>query len=154
VRTVLASRDQDFPTRGVGSFGSRGCGVDRFGPFGGGGGESDRYIDFDGGRFARLLHLVINTSLGEVAILNLRGATTTFSLSWCSYETTRISANGIPNLSTSVVVPGDYHVQSLSQRVQNPYRKDKNSKVEYNIYFITLIRVHLFGTCRVQVHQD
>jgi hypothetical protein len=38
-------------------------------------------------------------------------------------ETTRISANGTPNLSTSVVVPGGYHVQSLSQRFQNPYRK-------------------------------
>jgi hypothetical protein len=40
-------------------------------------------------------------------------------------ETTRISANGIPNLSTSVVAPGGYHVQSLSQRFQNPYRKIK-----------------------------
>jgi hypothetical protein len=43
-------------------------------------------------------------------------------------ETTRISANGTPNLSTSVVVPGGYHVQSLSQRFQNPYRKGKTKK--------------------------
>jgi hypothetical protein len=33
-----------------------------------------------------------------------------------------ISAEGNPSLCTSVVVPGGYHVQSLSQRCQNPYR--------------------------------
>jgi hypothetical protein len=38
-------------------------------------------------------------------------------------------------------------VQSLSQRCQKSIQKGKNRKVEYNIYFITLIRVHLFGTC-------
>jgi hypothetical protein len=33
-----------------------------------------------------ILHLVINTSLGEVAALSLRGATDHVSPSWCSYS--------------------------------------------------------------------
>jgi hypothetical protein len=33
-----------------------------------------------------VLHLVINTSLGEIAVLSLRRATTTLSLSWYSYS--------------------------------------------------------------------
>jgi hypothetical protein len=69
-------------------------------------------------------------------------------------ETTRISANGIPNLSTSVVVPGGLPRAIPVSVMPKSIQKDKNSKVEYNIYFITLIRVHLFGTCRVQVHRD
>jgi hypothetical protein len=60
-----------------------------------------------------------------------------------------ISANGIPNLSTSVVVPGGYHVQSLSQRFQNPYRKIKQqSRVQHLFYYInqsTSLR-HMPGT--------
>jgi hypothetical protein len=64
-------------------------------------------------------------------------------------ETTRISANGTPNLSTSVVVPGGYHVQSLSQRFQNPYRKAKTmSRVQHLFYYInqsTSLR-HMPGT--------
>jgi hypothetical protein len=70
------------------------------------------------------------------------------------FETTRISANGTPNLSTSVVVPGGLPRAIPVSAMPKSIQKDKNSKVEYNIYFITLIRVHLFGTCRVQVHQD
>jgi hypothetical protein len=69
-------------------------------------------------------------------------------------ETTRISANGTPNLSTSVVVPGGLPRAIPVLAMPKSIQKDKNSKVEYNIYFITLIRVHLFGTCRVQVHRD
>jgi hypothetical protein len=69
-------------------------------------------------------------------------------------ETTRISANGTPNLSTSVVVPGGLPRANPVSAMPKSIQKDKNSKVEYNIYFITLIRVHLFGTCRVQVHRD
>jgi hypothetical protein len=69
-------------------------------------------------------------------------------------ETTRISANGIPNLSTSVVVPGGLPRAIPVSAIPKSIQKDKNNKVEYNIYFITLIRVHLFGTCRVQVHRD
>jgi hypothetical protein len=69
-------------------------------------------------------------------------------------ETTRISANGTPNLSTSVVVPGGLPRVIPVSAMPKSIQKDKNSKVEFNIYFITLIRVHLFGTCRVQVQQD
>jgi hypothetical protein len=48
-----------------------------------------------------------------------------------------ISVNGNPNLSTSVVVPGGYHVQSLFQRFQNPYRKVKqDNRVQYLFYYI------------------
>jgi hypothetical protein len=35
---------------------------------------------------------------------------------------------------------------------KDPYIKNKTDRVQH--LFITLIRVHLFGTCRVQVHQD
>jgi hypothetical protein len=69
-------------------------------------------------------------------------------------ETTRTSADGIPNLSTSVVVPGGLPRAIPVSAIPKSIQKGKNNKVEYNIYFITLIRVHLFGTCRVQVQQD
>jgi hypothetical protein len=69
-------------------------------------------------------------------------------------ETTRISANGTPNLSTSVVVPVGLPRAIPVSAMPKSIQKDKNSKVEYNIYFITLLRVYLFGTCRVQVHRD
>jgi hypothetical protein len=69
-------------------------------------------------------------------------------------ETTRISANGIPNLSTSVVVPGGLPRAIPVSAIPKSIQKGKNNEIEYNIYFITIIRVHLFGTCRVQVHQD
>jgi hypothetical protein len=52
-------------------------------------------------------------------------------------ETTRISANGIPNLSTSVVVPGGLPRAIPVSAMPKSIQKDKNSKVEYNIYFIT-----------------
>jgi hypothetical protein len=35
---------------------------------------------------------------------------------------------------------------------KNPYKKNKTDRVQH--LFITLIRVHLFGTWRVHVHQD
>jgi hypothetical protein len=69
-------------------------------------------------------------------------------------ETNRISANGSPTLSTSVVVPGGLPRANLVSVMPKSIKKDKIEKKEYNIYFITLIRVHLFGTCRVQVHRD
>jgi hypothetical protein len=69
-------------------------------------------------------------------------------------ETTRISAVGIPNLSTSVVVPGGLPRAIPVSAIPKSIQKGKNKEIEYNIYFITLIRVHLFGTCRVQVQQD
>jgi hypothetical protein len=71
-------------------------------------------------------------------------------------ETTRISANGTPNLSTSVVVPGGYHVQSRSQRFQNPYRKVKTkNRVQYLFYYInqsTSLR-HMPGTSPTGLNQ-
>jgi hypothetical protein len=73
---------------------------------------------------------------------------------FCLDETTRISANGTLNLSTSVLVPGGLPRAIPVSAIPKSIQKGKNSKVEYNIYFITLIRVHLFGTCRVQVHRD
>jgi hypothetical protein len=69
-------------------------------------------------------------------------------------KTNRISANGNPTLSTSVVVPGGLPRAIPVLAMPKTIQKDKNRIVEYNIYFITLIRVHLFGTCRVQVHRD
>jgi hypothetical protein len=62
-------------------------------------------------------------------------------------ETNRISADGIPTLCTSVVVPGGLPraIPCLSH-IKNPYRNIKTDKVQH--LFITLIRVHLFGTCR------
>jgi hypothetical protein len=69
-------------------------------------------------------------------------------------ETTRISANGFPNLSTSVVVPGGLPRAIPVSAIPKSIQKGKSDIVEYNIYFITIIRVHLFGTCRVQVQQD
>jgi hypothetical protein len=69
-------------------------------------------------------------------------------------ETTRISSDGNPTLSTSVVVPGGLPRAIPVSAMPNPYKKIKTAIEEYNIYFITLIRVHLFGTCRVQVHRD
>jgi hypothetical protein len=74
--------------------------------------------------------------------------------SHAKYETTRISSDGNPTLSTSVVVPGGLPRAIPVSAMPKSIQKDKNSKVECNIYFITLIRVHLFGTCRVQVHRD
>jgi hypothetical protein len=67
-------------------------------------------------------------------------------------ETNRFSANGNPTLCTLVVVPGGLPraIPCLSN-TKNPYRK-KTVRVQH--LFITLIRVHLFGTCRVQVQQD
>jgi hypothetical protein len=53
-----------------------------------------------------------------------------------------------------VVVPGGLPRAIPVSAIPKSIQKGKNSKVEYNIYFITLIRVHLFGTCRVQVQQD
>jgi hypothetical protein len=69
-------------------------------------------------------------------------------------ETNQISTNGNPTLSTSVVVPGGLTRAIPVSAISKTIQKDKNRIVEYNIYFITLIRVHLFGTCRVQVHRD
>jgi phosphatidylserine/phosphatidylglycerophosphate/cardiolipin synthase-like enzyme len=84
----------------------------------------------------------------------LREAATGDAECWNVHETTRISANGTPNLSTSVVVPGGLPRAIPVSAMPKSIQKDKNSKLEYNIYFITLIRIHLFGTCRVQVHRD
>jgi hypothetical protein len=69
-------------------------------------------------------------------------------------ETTRVSLDGNPTLNTSVVVPGGLPRAIPVSAMPKSIQKDKNSNVEYNIYFITLIRVHHFGTCRVQVHRD
>jgi hypothetical protein len=69
-------------------------------------------------------------------------------------ETNRISANGNPTLSTSVVVPGGATTCKPCLSDAKVHTKRLNRKEEYNIYFITLIRVQLFGTCRVQVHRD
>jgi hypothetical protein len=88
-------------------------------------------------------HHMCNGVMACLDTLNLEGS-----------ETTRISANGTPNLSTSVVVPVGLPRAIPVSAMPKSIQKDKNSKVEYNIYFITLLRVHLFGTCRVQVHQD
>jgi hypothetical protein len=70
------------------------------------------------------------------------------------YETNRIFADGNPTLSTSVVVPGGLPRANPVSVMPNSIQKDKTEWKEYNIYFITIIRVHLFGTCRVQVHRD
>jgi hypothetical protein len=75
--------------------------------------------------------LVLNTGLGEmIAALGSRGTT----------ETTRISANGNPTLSTSVVVPGGLPRAIPVSVMPKSIQKDKNSNVEYNIYFIILIK--------------
>jgi hypothetical protein len=62
-------------------------------------------------------------------------------------ETNRISADGIPTLCTLVVVPGGLpRATPCLNHTKNPYRNIKTDKVHH--LFITLIRVHLFGTCR------
>jgi hypothetical protein len=67
-------------------------------------------------------------------------------------ETNRISADGNPTLCTAVVVPGGLpRAIPCLRNTKNPYNK-KSNRVQH--LFITLIRVHLFGTCRVQVQQD
>jgi hypothetical protein len=67
-------------------------------------------------------------------------------------ETNRISVDRNPTLCTSVVDPGGLPRAIPSLRnTKNPYRK-KTNRVQY--LFITLIRVHLFGSCRIEVHQD
>jgi hypothetical protein len=67
-------------------------------------------------------------------------------------ETNRISADGNPTLCTSVVVPGGLPRAILVSAMPNIHTETKTDRVQH--LFITLIRVHLFGTCRVQVHQD
>jgi hypothetical protein len=67
-------------------------------------------------------------------------------------EMNRISADRNPTLCTSVVVPGGLPRAIPGLRnTKNPYRK-KTNRVQH--LFITLIKVHLFGTYRVQVQQD
>jgi hypothetical protein len=73
---------------------------------------------------------------------------------WPLLETNRISAVENPTLSTSVVVPGGLPRANPVSAMPKSIRKDKTKQIEYNIKFITLIRVHLIGTCRVQVHRD
>jgi hypothetical protein len=70
----------------------------------------------------------------------------------CPHEMNRISADGNPTFCTSVVVPGRLpRAIPCLRNTKNPYRK-KTNRVHH--LFITLIIVHLFGSCRVQVHQD
>jgi hypothetical protein len=68
-------------------------------------------------------------------------------------EMNRFSADGNPTLCTLVVVLGGLPraIPCLSN-TKNPYRKIKTDIVQH--LFITLIRVHFFGICRVQVQQD
>jgi hypothetical protein len=73
VHTVPSWRDRGFPTRGAQSFHFRGRGDDRFGSFGRGAG--DGYVQSVVVCLLDVLHLVNNTSLGELAALSLRGAT-------------------------------------------------------------------------------
>jgi hypothetical protein len=67
-------------------------------------------------------------------------------------ETNWFFTNRNPTLYTSVVVPGGLPraIPCLSN-TKNPNR-EKTNKVQH--LFITLIRVHLFSTCWVQVQQD
>jgi hypothetical protein len=67
-------------------------------------------------------------------------------------EMNRISTDGNSTLCNSVVVPGGLpRAIPCLRNTKNPYKK-KTNRVQH--LFITLIRVHLFGTCRVQVEQD
>jgi hypothetical protein len=57
----------------AGEFGFRGHDARGFSPFSRG--IDGKHLEFGGVEFAGVLHLVINTSLGEVTVLSLRGAT-------------------------------------------------------------------------------
>jgi hypothetical protein len=67
-------------------------------------------------------------------------------------ETNRISAGGNLTLCTFVVVPGGLPRATPVSAIPKIHTEVKIDRVQQ--LFITLIRVHLFGTCRVQVHQD